>query len=188
MNVERGTSSTLQVNARQLAGETHYLIVFTHVDTQGVAKVITTNTGKTTGPLLLQFDEVDGGVAANGDVELAAGDWRLEVFTQASLTNLDTALTLRSIWTEQVTVMGEGGEIPDPDPIVCEDATVTNSDSTYTTTVASGATLVLADVTHTDSDGSSAVRPAMTPFVATLCSTPVESGRSRRYVFAIGQS
>jgi hypothetical protein len=36
---------------------------------------------------------------------------------------------------------------PNP-PIVCEDATVTNSDGTYTTTVASGGLLILPDTTY----------------------------------------
>lgn len=51
----------------------------------------------------------------------------------------------------------------------CDAATVTNSDDSYTRTVASGATLELPDVTHTDSDGAEVVLPAMTPFEATLC-------------------
>lgn len=51
----------------------------------------------------------------------------------------------------------------------CDAATVTNSDDSYTQTVASGATLELPDVTHTDSDGAEVVLPAMTPFEATLC-------------------
>lgn len=51
----------------------------------------------------------------------------------------------------------------------CDAATVTNSDDSYTQTVASGATLELPDVTHTDSDGTEVVLPAMTPFEATLC-------------------
>jgi len=51
----------------------------------------------------------------------------------------------------------------------CDAATVTNSDDSYMQTVASGATLELPDVTHTDSDGAEVVLPAMTPFEATLC-------------------
>ena len=51
----------------------------------------------------------------------------------------------------------------------CDAATVTNSDDSYMHTVASGATLELPDVTHTDSDGTEVVLPAMTPFEATLC-------------------
>ena len=51
----------------------------------------------------------------------------------------------------------------------CDAATVTNSDDSYTRTVASGATLELPDVTHTDSDGSPVTLPGMEPFVATPC-------------------
>jgi len=51
----------------------------------------------------------------------------------------------------------------------CDAATVTNSDDSYTRTVASGATLELPDVTHTDSDGSPVTLPGMVAFVATPC-------------------
>ena len=104
MNLERGATNTLLIPGRQLTGETHYLLVFTRVDNGGVAKVITTNTGNTTGPLMLKFDEVDGGVAADGDIELAAGDWQLVVYTQGNGTNLIVGSTLRDIWEEQLRV------------------------------------------------------------------------------------
>ena len=51
--------------------------------------------------------------------------------------------------------------------LIANDATIENSDLSYTNTVASGGTLVLPDVTNTDSDGSSVVTPAQTPFVCT---------------------
>lgn len=51
-----------------------------------------------------------------------------------------------------------------PDP-----ATVRNSDSSYSTTVASGATLVLPDITFTDSDGSSSSVPSVQDITATPC-------------------
>jgi len=51
--------------------------------------------------------------------------------------------------------------------LTANDATVENSDLSYSNTVASGGTLVLPDVTNTDSDGSSVVTPAQTPFVCT---------------------
>lgn len=51
----------------------------------------------------------------------------------------------------------------------CDAATVTNSDDSYTRTVAPGATLELPDVTHTDSDGSPVTLPGMVAFVATPC-------------------
>lgn len=49
------------------------------------------------------------------------------------------------------------------------EVTVRNSSDTYHVAASAPGTLVLPDVTHTDSNGLSAVRPAMTPFVATLC-------------------
>jgi hypothetical protein len=45
---------------------------------------------------------------------------------------------------------------------VCLDATVENSNSSYSATVASGGTLVLPDITVTDSDGSTYTQPAVT--------------------------
>lgn len=51
----------------------------------------------------------------------------------------------------------------------CAAGAVRNSDSSYTASVASGGTLVLPDVTHTDSDGSPVTLPGMEPFVATPC-------------------
>ena len=52
-------------------------------------------------------------------------------------------------------------------PVTCADATVENSDSTYTNTVASGGTLVLPDVTITDSDGTPITVPSVQNFVCT---------------------
>ena len=49
----------------------------------------------------------------------------------------------------------------------CLDATVENSDATYTDTVASGGTLVLPDITVTDSDGSTFTQPSVTDVVCT---------------------
>jgi hypothetical protein len=50
----------------------------------------------------------------------------------------------------------------------CEDATVENSDESYTASVASGGTLVLPDITVTDSDGSTFTQPAVTNVVCTF--------------------
>ena len=47
----------------------------------------------------------------------------------------------------------------------CDDATVENSDVSYQVNVTSGDTLVLPDITHTQSDGTPTVTPAQTPFV-----------------------
>jgi hypothetical protein len=67
--------------------------------------------------------------------------------------------------------------------VPCTNATVENSDKTYTDSVAGGQTLVLPDITHTDSDGSSVVLPAQTPFVCTP-SIPQSGILSRRPLFS----
>jgi hypothetical protein len=46
-------------------------------------------------------------------------------------------------------------------PTPCADATVENSNQSYSDTVASGGTLVLPDITVTDSDGSTFTQPAV---------------------------
>lgn len=56
---------------------------------------------------------------------------------------------------------------PNPAP-TCADATVENSDATYTQTIASGATLELPDITVTDSDGTIYNVPAVTDVVCTF--------------------
>jgi hypothetical protein len=48
----------------------------------------------------------------------------------------------------------------------CDDANVVNSDGTYDVDVAAGGTLTLPDINNIDSDGSTVVTPAQTPFVA----------------------
>lgn len=49
----------------------------------------------------------------------------------------------------------------------CSDATVTNSDATYSQTVASGGELELPDISFTDSDGNVSQVPAQTDIIAT---------------------
>jgi len=49
----------------------------------------------------------------------------------------------------------------------CVDAIVENSDASYTDTVASGGTLVLPDITVTDSDGSTFTQPSVTNVTCT---------------------
>ena len=49
----------------------------------------------------------------------------------------------------------------------CPNGTVENSDSSYTSTVASGGTLVLPDVDNVDSDGATVPTPSGVPFVCT---------------------
>ena len=56
---------------------------------------------------------------------------------------------------------------------VCADATVENSDQSYQTTVASGATLVLPDIDFTDSHGVTTQVPSVQDIIATPCSPSV---------------
>lgn len=64
---------------------------------------------------------------------------------------------------------------------IIQSATVTNSDDSYTATILAEGSLVLPDVTNTDTDGTPVVTPAQTPFVcsagadatATLDSAPL---------------
>ena len=52
---------------------------------------------------------------------------------------------------------------------ICESVQVVNSGATYSVTVESGDSLLLPNITHTDSDGSPVTLPAQTAFVATPC-------------------
>ena len=70
----------------------------------------------------------------------------------------------------------------DTETQIITDATVTNSDASYNANILAQGSLVLPDVTNTDSDGSSVVTPAQTPFVC----TPAPSGISSS-VFNTGQ-
>jgi len=49
----------------------------------------------------------------------------------------------------------------------CEDASVINSDSTFTYDIPSGETFILPDITHVDSNGTDVVKAAQTPMVCT---------------------
>jgi hypothetical protein len=61
-------------------------------------------------------------------------------------------------------------EICESDP--CDPVTVASSDGEYSEVVPCGDSLILPDVTNTDSDGTPVTLPAQTPFVATPCGTP----------------
>ena len=82
-------------------------------------------------------------------------------------------------FTPPVTTVTDNGvehELPAGSIYTCEvpiplNATVENSDETYSDLVAGGGTLVLPDVSHTDSDGSPSVLPAQT---AMVCSLPAD--------------
>ena len=47
--------------------------------------------------------------------------------------------------------------------------TVENSDGTYSQSVTCGSTLILPDITHSDSDGSAVTQPAQNVFTSTVC-------------------
>lgn len=103
MDVERGTSNTFLIPARDL--QTHYLMVFTMAgDHSVVKKCITENTGPGEGVLLLEVEETTSPVATDAEVELVPGDWRLAVYGQNSSTNLDTSLTVREVHSELIRV------------------------------------------------------------------------------------
>lgn len=127
----------------------------------------------------LEFDIVEVSPSGTEDLDNATvilsqpGSWDISVYEQATgSTNKDPDLATFLI-EEEMRVIGSDVcniPLPPPPPTDCDDATVRNSDSTYTDTVASGAILVLPDITHTDSDGVTPVTlPAQTPFVATVC-------------------
>jgi len=65
-----------------------------------------------------------------------------------------------------------GGESPTPP--TCPSGIVKNSDDTYKEIVPSGGTLVLDDITVTDSDGTEIQVPAQTDFVCIPCDPPTE--------------
>jgi len=70
---------------------------------------------------------------------------------------------------ESGSILAEGFRlIQVPNPIVCAPATVENSNATYTATVVSGGTLVLPDITVTDSDGSTYTQPSVGSVTCTL--------------------
>jgi hypothetical protein len=95
------------VTARQLAGETHYLMVWQSVDRPEVYQYcVTTNSGSAS-TLLLEFEEVDSAVATDAEVTLAVGDWQLRVYAQANGSNLDASASARWVWSELVRVDGD---------------------------------------------------------------------------------
>lgn len=86
MDVERASVNRFVVPGREL--QDNYLCVFTRVEDGTVKKCITQNSGSEKGPLLLEIEEKTSPVAVDAEVELIAGDWFLEVYEQASASNL----------------------------------------------------------------------------------------------------
>lgn len=139
----------------------------------GVVKLFNATNLATSGCGFLEFliEEVTAGVEDldDGKVKFIAGQWEVKLYQQASATNKDPSLA--TFLKEQYLVVYSDGTViptpPVPTPGFCASANVSNSDDTYDVNVASGASLELPDITHTDSDGSPVVKPAQTPFVAT---------------------
>lgn len=121
--------------------------------------------------------------AAVEAADIAAADFILKIrqdYPDLTVTNVSTTTQFDEYTQLETgvlltfTVEGEGlcldADHFEPGiPGECVPGAVRNSDSSYTASVASGGTLVLPDVTHTDSDGSPVTLPGMEPFVATPC-------------------
>jgi TATA-box binding protein (TBP) (component of TFIID and TFIIIB) len=91
---------------------------------------------------------------------------------------------------ESGSILAEGFRlIQVPNPIVCAPATVENSNATYTATVVSGGTLVLPDITVTDSDGSTYTQPSVGSVTCTLSpDTSLEVNGTPEGTFAAGST
>lgn len=161
---------------------THMLLHFVSNETDGEAFCVVARSGSN--PVIVNFTETASPVALSGQVSLSPlGEWDYFLYDQNSSTNLDPD-DAELLDSGQVYVVGDAASQGSYTPAHCDPATARNSDSTYSLSIPSGTTSVLPDVTHTDSDGSPAVRPAMTPFVATVCGAPVE--QDFYYAIAIG--
>jgi hypothetical protein len=112
------------------------------------------------------FDNVASGGTLNIEVRKSSGSdlvgskqgqyWRIADSTAVLKTTGGATISTTSIKAEE------------SEDITAPDATVGNSDNTYTQTIASGATLVLPDITVTDSDGSTYTQPSVENVVCTL--------------------
>lgn len=107
--------------------------------------------------------------------------------SQSPLNNLD--LDYVAGWMMTITFEVDGycvDAIPmtpiTPGDLPCLDADVENSDASYTATVASGETLVLPDITVTDSDGSTFTSPS----VKDITCTPSAKDLFLKGIFANG--
>ena len=106
MDIERGASNTFLVPAREL--ETHYLLVFQNMDDPtNYQRVITTNTGPSSSPLMLTVVETNNATAVDGEVTLGLGDWQVSIYGQNSDTNLNPSASVREVHSELVRVHGD---------------------------------------------------------------------------------
>jgi hypothetical protein len=105
------------------------------------------------------FDNVASGGTLNIQVRKSTGNdlvgskqgqfWRIGDSTAVLKTSGGATISTTSIKAEE------------SEDIIAPDATVTNSNASYTDSVASGDTLVLPDITVTDSDGSTYTQPSV---------------------------
>jgi len=112
------------------------------------------------------FDNVASGGTLNIQVRKSSGSdlvgskqgqhWRIGDSTAVLKTSGGATISTTSIKAEE------------SEDITAPDATVTNSNATYTDSVVSGGTLVLPDITVTDSDGSTFTQPSVENVVCTL--------------------
>ena len=115
MDIERAQENVILQPGRQTPGLGTFMLVFTKVDTGAITLCLVDNEGDAEGPLLLRFDETGGTTALplNSEVQLSEGDWHLQVYEQASTTNLNPSLATRFVWKEDVRVSNAAGA-PDP--------------------------------------------------------------------------
>jgi hypothetical protein len=112
------------------------------------------------------FDNVASGGTLNIEVRKSSGSdlvgskqgqyWRIGDSTAVLKTSGGATISTTSIKAEE------------SEDITAPDATVENSNATYVNTVVSGGTLVLPDITVTDSDGSTFTQPSVENVVCTL--------------------
>ena len=99
----------------------------------------------------------------------------------------DSAITLKN--TANATISTTNVPATVNQDITAPDATVENSNATYTDSVASGGTLVLPDITVTDSDGSTYTQPSVENVVCTLSpDTSLEVNGTPEGTFAAGST
>lgn len=127
MVIERGSSNTLAVMARETLSPSYWLLHFNDPEPNGNAYCVVQAGNATSAMVTLTFTEVaSGAVAADGEVTLSpAGNWNVTVYEQTSPTNIDTDLADRLVremsvfveqgaaadsgWTEQCPDTGGGG-------------------------------------------------------------------------------
>ena len=110
MNVERGALNRIFLDGQQTVTPSYFLLVFSSVTSGLNVYAVTTNSGAAAGPLLLPFEEMDGGATAPLDAQInlsPPGDWDLTVYEQKSGINLDPANALRTVGTMQLRVDGD---------------------------------------------------------------------------------